>query len=84
MSQSDSSPKSKASVTIDVSVTDQVLTPQAKNGLFVGGAGTVTVRECGNNADSLFTGVLAGTILPIQVAIVRHTGTSATNMRGLL
>ena len=49
----------------------------------VGGAGNVKVRMIAGT-DITFTGVIAGTILPIQFNIVYNTGTTATNMVALL
>lgn len=49
--------------------------------LYVGGAGNVTVISGGNTVT--FVGVLAGTILPVQVTQVRATGTTATSIIGL-
>jgi len=52
-------------------------------GLYVGGAGdvAVTMAEDGNNVT--FVGVLAGSILPVQVTKVLSTGTTATNIVAL-
>lgn len=50
--------------------------------LFVGGAGNVAVTtEAGSTA--VFTGVLAGTILPIRCTHVRATSTTATNITAM-
>lgn len=47
--------------------------------LFVGGAGNIAVTTvAGTNVT--FTGVVAGTILPVRVKKVFATGTTATNM----
>lgn len=51
-------------------------------GLFVGGAGNVNV-EMSDGTDCLFTGVLAGQILPISVTKVNSTSTTATNIVAL-
>ena len=51
-------------------------------GLFVGGAGNVAV-EAEDGSTATFTGVLAGTVLPVTAARVLSTGTSATNITGL-
>lgn len=49
--------------------------------LYVGGAGNVSVvTEAGTT--TLFSGVPAGTILPIRVVKVRATGTTATTIVG--
>lgn len=51
-------------------------------GIFVGGAGNVVaVREDGTAVT--FTGVVAGTILPIVAIRVNNTNTTATNMVAL-
>lgn len=51
-------------------------------GLFVGGAGNVSlVTALGNTV--VFTGVLAGSILPVRCTKVRSTGTTATNIVAL-
>lgn len=47
--------------------------------LFVGGAGAVKVTTIAGN-DVTFTGVIAGSVLPVRVKKVFATGTTATNM----
>ena len=47
--------------------------------LFVGGAGAVKVTTIAGT-DVIFTGVVAGTVLPVRVKKVFSTGTTATNM----
>jgi hypothetical protein len=47
--------------------------------LFVGGAGNLVVITAAGNTVT-FTGVAAGTILPIRVSRVKATGTTATNI----
>jgi len=51
-------------------------------GLFVGGAGNLAVTTAQGNALT-FTGLLAGTLLPIRVSRVKATGTTATNIVAL-
>lgn len=51
--------------------------------LYVGGAGNVAVRFPGQPTAVTFTGVLAGTVLPVQAAYVYATGTTATNIVAL-
>lgn len=47
--------------------------------LYIGGAGTVAVVMAGEgNSTATFSGVAAGTILPISVKQVKSTGTTAT------
>jgi hypothetical protein len=52
-------------------------------GLYVGGAGNVTVVMAGGTSGVAFVGVPTGTILPLQVKIVMATGTDATNIVAL-
>ena len=47
--------------------------------LYIGGAGNLRVLTAGGD-DVTFTGVLAGSYLPVQVQRVFATGTSATNI----
>lgn len=47
-------------------------------GLYIGGAGNVNVTMEGDQADVLFSGVPAGTVLPIRVSKVKSTSTTAT------
>lgn len=51
--------------------------------LWVGGAGNITLRLEAEDADTVITGVPAGTLLPFAVTHVRSTGTTATNIVGL-
>jgi len=46
--------------------------------LWVGGAGNVTVIMQGGGAAVTFSGVTAGTVLPIRVSRVKSTSTTAT------
>lgn len=50
--------------------------------LYIGGAGNIRVLTAGGD-DVVFTGVLAGTFLPIQVVRVFSTNTTATNIVAL-
>lgn len=47
--------------------------------IYVGGAGNVKVRTA-QGTDVTFTGVLGGTVIPVQVIRVWSTGTTATTM----
>ena len=53
-------------------------------GIYVGGAGTVIVKMAGDSTGTLvtFSGVAAGTFLPIQVVYISSTS-SATNLIAL-
>jgi hypothetical protein len=50
--------------------------------LYIGGAGNIRVLTAGGD-DVVFTGVLAGSFLPIQVTRVFATDTTATNIVAL-
>lgn len=53
-----------------------VLVPTA--GLYVGGAGNLTVVMAGDGGTVLFTAVPAGSFLPVSVTKIKATGTAAT------
>lgn len=50
--------------------------------LFVGGAGNVAVLTVGGETVT-FTGVIAGSILPVRVTKVLAAGTTATNITAI-
>ena len=69
---------------IDISGADHAISsPNGAKGLFVGGAGNVKMQTIVGNTRT-FTGVVAGTILPIQFDTIFMTDTTATNMMALL
>ncbi len=53
------------------------------NGIYVGGAGSITLRAINSAADVVITAPPVGSILPIRAAYVRSTGTTATLLVGL-
>ena len=57
---------------------------QAVRGIYVGGSGDLEVDMAGGETEVVFVGVLAGTILPIEVVRVRDANTTATNLVGLV
>jgi len=59
--------------------TDLTVFPRA---IYVGGAGNVKVITLGGDTVT-FSGVLAGTVLPVRVKRVFSTDTTATNLLGL-
>ena len=72
-----------ASDAVNVTPSDATVLAPTWGGLFVGGAGNVAVvTEEGTTLT--FTGVLAGSVLPIVVTRVRATGTTATNIVGMM
>ena len=50
--------------------------------LYIGGAGTLKVTTIGGD-DVTFSGLIAGSFVPVQVVKVWATGTSATNIIAL-
>lgn len=58
--------------------------PQRARALYVGTGGNVTLRHSVGGADAVFYNVPSGTVLPVEVAHVLLTGTTADNIRGLL
>jgi hypothetical protein len=73
--------------TVAVAVTPNDSTAVSFAGLYVGGAGNVTIEALnasGAAANVLFTAVPAGTILPVHCTKVLSTGTTATSIVGLL
>lgn len=47
-------------------------------GIWVGGAGNLNVDMLGDGSTVLFSGIQAGTLLPIRVRRIRSTNTTAT------
>lgn len=62
--------------------TNQLNGSTPTRGLYVGGAGDVVVTPAGGGADVTFAAVPAGTILPIQVLLVK-TASTASNIVAL-
>lgn len=56
--------------------------PQVPRGLWVGGAGDIVAT--GLSGDVTFKGVLAGTMLPISPSRVKATGSTATDIVGVV
>jgi hypothetical protein len=67
------------------------ITPHATNevgayvprSIYVGSAGDITMRLVGDVADTVFVGVLAGSVLPVRPLYIRATGTTASSILGL-
>jgi len=56
---------------------------QVVRALYIGGAGSISlVTRAGSTV--AFTGLAAGTVLPVRAARVRATGTTATGLVGLV
>lgn len=79
------------SVQLEPSHTYFAITPHDSNdfsqgpvrGIYVGGAGNMVAVTTGGTAVT-FTGVLAGSIIPIRAKRVNSTNTTATSLVGLL
>ena len=50
-------------------------------GVYVGGAGDLVVTPWNGAADVTFSGLTAGSVLPVMVKAVKSTGTTATLLR---
>jgi hypothetical protein len=48
--------------------------------VYVGGTGNLNVIMVGDTANTLFSAVQVGTMLPIRVKVIHSTGTTATNI----
>jgi hypothetical protein len=72
-------------VAIDVSGGDQTLGTGLGPalGIYVGGNGNLVCRLKNDTADTTFTGLIAGNVYYLAVAIIRQTGTTVTNSRVL-
>jgi hypothetical protein len=57
--------------------------PEMVRAIYVGGAGTV-VAVLREGATLSFAGVPAGTLLPVRAARIKETGTTATDLVGLV
>jgi hypothetical protein len=66
-----------------VTPSDSVNLAKTSRGVYVGVAGDISVEMAGTGTAIVFTGVLAGSILPIRITRVNSTGTTATNMTSL-
>ena len=59
---------------------DTLPLPRVPKALYIGAAGTVTVRCVDDQADVVFQNLAAGSILPIRAAYVRASGTTASQI----
>jgi len=72
-----------ATVCLAVTPSDSTdLTYSTCRAIYVGGDGDISLVD-GNAATIVFTGVTAGSILPVQTARVNATGTTATSIIAL-
>ena len=72
-----------ATVCLAVTPSDSTdLTYSTCRAIYVGGDGNISLVD-GNAATIVFTGVTAGSILPVQKARINATGTTATSIIAL-
>lgn len=64
-------------------VTASDTAPVAYRALYVGGSGDVKIKTANGSAVT-FSNVVAGQILPVRATLVYSTGTTATDIVGLL
>jgi len=62
---------------------DTNLLANLTRGIYVGGDGNIVLFMADDESSVTFVGVLAGTLLPLRVARVLSTGTTATNLVGV-
>lgn len=63
-----------------VAPSDSADLPTVSRALYVGGTGDVEVVMAGGGAAVVLKNVVSGSLLPIRVARVRDTGTTATDI----
>ena len=72
-----------ATVCLAVTPSDSTdLTYSTCRAIYIGGDGNISLVD-GNAAAIVFTGVTAGSILPVQTARINATGTTATSIIAL-
>jgi hypothetical protein len=74
-----SSESARSGTAISIGGGDQVLTVCTR-ALYVGGGGNLVCRLADDTADITLTGLVAGVVYPIAIALVRATGTTATGI----
>ena len=72
-----------ASSAFAIAASDTVDLTEVTRAIYVGGAGNLSVVMLSGQV-TLFTSVVAGAILPLRVRRVNATGSTATNLVGLL
>lgn len=76
-------PDSVAQQCIAITPADSDLAGGAVRAIYVGGSGNVKITDPQGNAVT-FVGAVAGTILPVMAKRIWATGTTATNLIGLV
>ena len=62
---------------------DTVNLESRSRGIYIGAAGDISAQMAGEGGAVLFTGLVAGSILPIRVIRVNVTSTTASNLVAL-
>lgn len=66
-----------------ITPSDVTIFQQPTRGIYIGGAGNITVDMADGGSSVLFVGLMAGVVYPFQVTRVYATGTTATSIVGL-
>nr|WP_298925250.1 hypothetical protein [uncultured Erythrobacter sp.] len=72
-----------ARVAYSITPQDGVELSTSAKALYVGTGGDITFRAVGSETDVVLRNVVSGTILPIRIAAIQATGTTAADMVGL-
>ena len=84
MSGYSSTPDSTASIAFAVTPSDAADLAMPAKALYIGGSGNVVGIPEDSAASVTFTGVVAGSVLPVRFKRVLATGTTATGLVGLV
>lgn len=74
--------ESPATFAFSISKSDVTELPKTTRGIYVGGTGDLVVKMAGDGSTVTFTGVQAGSIIPIRANFVMNA-TTATSLVGL-
>lgn len=79
-----SSGESPSASAFAITPSDSVDLTKAIRGIYIGGAGNLSVILEDDSVEVTLTGVVAGSIYPLRAKRVRSTGTTATSLIGLV
>ena len=66
-----------------VTLHDSDALPDIPKALYIGSGGTITMRGSGDSADSVWTNVPSGSVIPFRPSHIRATGTTAADILAL-